>query len=63
MLIGDDLRDLEAGQAAGVRAALVCTGKGRRVRGSLDEDALVFKDLTEAAMETVAPGRATRSDR
>lgn len=63
IVIGDDLRDLEAGRAAGVRVALVCTGKGRRVRGSLDGDALVFRDLREAAMSTVVRARATTSDR
>ena len=54
IVIGDDLRDLAAGRAAGLRVGLVCTGKGPRVRDSLDEDALVFKDLLEAATRTVA---------
>lgn len=54
ILIGDDLRDLEAGRAAGLRVGLVCTGKGHRVGDSLDEDALVFKDLIEAATRIVA---------
>lgn len=54
IVIGDDLRDLAAGRAAGLRVGLVCTGKGPQVRDSLDEDALVFKDLIEAATRTVA---------
>ncbi|NHZ72866.1 MAG: HAD-IIIA family hydrolase [Nitrospirae bacterium] len=54
IVIGDDLRDLAAGRAAGLRVGLVCTGKGPRVRDSLDEDALVFRDLIEAATRTVA---------
>ena len=56
LVIGDDLRDLAAGRAAGLRVGLVCTGKGMRARDSLDEDALVFEDLVDAATRTV--GRA-----
>ena len=54
IVIGDDLRDLASGRAAGLRVGLVCTGKGPGVRDTLDEDALVFKDLIEAATRTVA---------
>lgn len=54
IVLGDDLRDLEAGRAAGLRVGLICTGKGPRVRDSLDEDALVFENLIEAATKTVA---------
>ena len=53
MVIGDDLRDLAAGRAAGLRVGLVLTGKGRRVRDGVDEDALLFKNLIEAATRTV----------
>lgn len=53
MVIGDDLRDLAAGRAAGLRVGLVLTGKGGRVRDSVDEDALLFKNLIEAATRTV----------
>ena len=53
MVIGDDLRDLAAGRAAGLRVGLVLTGKGSRVRDSVDEDALLFKNLIEAATRTV----------
>jgi D-glycero-D-manno-heptose 1,7-bisphosphate phosphatase len=65
ILIGDDKRDLEAGQAAGVRTALVLTGKGNRVRDQIDPDSLVFRNLMEAVFSVVevsagAPG-ASRS--
>jgi D-glycero-D-manno-heptose 1,7-bisphosphate phosphatase len=60
-LIGDDQRDLEAGRAAGVRTALVLTGKGRKVRNQIDPDTLVFENLWEAVvsifgLETGATG-------
>lgn len=48
LLIGDDLRDLEAGRAAGLRVALVCTGKGVRHRDAVDSDTLVFDNLLAA---------------
>jgi len=65
ILIGDDQRDLEAGRAAGVRVALVRTGKGERVRYQLEPNTLVFRNLLEAVISIVeagtgAPG-ATRS--
>jgi D-glycero-D-manno-heptose 1,7-bisphosphate phosphatase len=46
-MVGDSLRDLQAGQAAGLKAALVLTGKGHK---TLDknvglEDVEVFTDL------------------
>ncbi len=49
MLIGDDLRDLEAGLRAGTMVALVRTGKGRQVEGRKPSDALVFDNLLAAA--------------
>ena len=65
ILIGDDKRDLEAGEAAGVRVALVRTGKGESVRDQVEPNTLVFKDLREAVISIVesrtgAPG-ATRN--
>ncbi|WP_106476770.1 D-glycero-beta-D-manno-heptose 1,7-bisphosphate 7-phosphatase [Phytohalomonas tamaricis] len=36
-MVGDSLRDLQAGQAAGCRVALVRTGKGRITEGGLDQ--------------------------
>ena len=50
LLIGDDRRDLEAGRAAGVRTALVLTGKGKQVRSQIDADTLVFENLWEAVV-------------
>jgi D-glycero-D-manno-heptose 1,7-bisphosphate phosphatase len=35
LLVGDDLRDIEAAARAGVKAALVRTGKGRKTEASL----------------------------
>lgn len=49
LLIGDDLRDLVAGRAAGVRVALVCTGKGSGHRDEVESDTLVFDNLMAAA--------------
>ncbi|ARS52628.1 D-glycero-beta-D-manno-heptose 1,7-bisphosphate 7-phosphatase [Kushneria konosiri] len=36
-MVGDSLRDLQAGQTAGCRTALVLTGKGEITRGDLDQ--------------------------
>ena len=49
MLVGDDQRDLEAGQSAGVAVALVRTGKGRQVQSRVASDTLVFDNLLAAA--------------
>ena len=49
LLIGDDLRDLEAGRAASVAIALVRTGKGRQVEARVPEQALIFDNLLAAA--------------
>jgi phosphoglycolate phosphatase-like HAD superfamily hydrolase len=53
ILIGDDERDLVAGRAAGVRVALVCTGKGERGRYQVQPDTLVFANLLVAAISIV----------
>lgn len=46
MVVGDDLRDLDAARAAGVSAALVRTGKGRGAEAAAAErDVQVFDDL------------------
>ncbi len=61
-LIGDDLRDLEAAEAAGVRPILVRTGHGRDLpearlaRVSFPFD--VFEDLLEAVVH-LAEGRVS----
>lgn len=46
-MVGDSLRDLQAGQAAGLKAALVQTGKGQRTldKGLGIEDVAIFPDL------------------
>lgn len=49
LLVGDDLRDLVAGRAAGVRVALVCTGKGSGHRDAVEPDTLIFDNLMAAA--------------
>lgn len=65
MLIGDDERDLEAGRAAGIRVALVRTGKGEQVRDQLEPNTLVFRNLQEAVNSIFEPSSgeagATRS--
>ena len=53
ILIGDDLRDLEAAQTAGVPAVLVRTGKGDRVRDRVEPDTLVFENLLEAVSSLI----------
>jgi histidinol-phosphate phosphatase family protein len=55
LLVGDDRRDLDAGKAAGVQVALVCTGKGSRFKNSVDRDTLVFENLRAAAEFIVGP--------
>ena len=48
VLVGDDRRDLDAAAAAGVRAALVLTGKGASVAPSVPNGTDVFVDLDAA---------------
>ena len=49
-VVGDSLRDLQAGIAAGCKALLVKTGKGERTleKGGLPEDTVVCDDLHAA---------------
>ncbi len=59
LAVGDDARDLEAARRAGVPAALVRTGKGRRTerdRGSAPGVA-VYEDLAALAQTLAAGGR------
>ncbi|MGM0821991.1 MAG: D-glycero-beta-D-manno-heptose 1,7-bisphosphate 7-phosphatase [Pseudomonadota bacterium] len=46
-MVGDSLRDLQAGEAMGCRSVLVRTGKGRRTesKGEGLKDAVAFNDL------------------
>ena len=46
LLVGDDLRDLEAARAAGVGSVLVLTGKGRRGRCNADRGAMSRSMMT-----------------
>ncbi|MDA1117980.1 MAG: D-glycero-beta-D-manno-heptose 1,7-bisphosphate 7-phosphatase [Proteobacteria bacterium] len=50
-MVGDALRDLQAGAAAGARPVLVLTGKGRRTRsaGGLPAGTEIFADLAAFA--------------
>jgi len=57
LVVGDDRRDVEAARRAGVRAALVRTGKGREAEGQLrSDDILVYDDLLQLACALVPEG-------
>ncbi len=50
IVVGDDQRDLEAARRAGVAAALVRTGKGRRTEEAMGDAAVpVYDDLPQLA--------------
>jgi D-glycero-D-manno-heptose 1,7-bisphosphate phosphatase len=50
LVVGDDQRDLEAARRAGVAAALVRTGKGRRTEAAAGDAVLaVYDDLPQLA--------------
>ena len=60
IVVGDDRRDLEAAQRAGVAAALVRTGKGRRTEALLGNAAVpAYDDLHELARAILAAGPGT----
>ncbi|HTW37603.1 MAG TPA: HAD-IIIA family hydrolase [Steroidobacteraceae bacterium] len=68
LVVGDDERDLEAAARAGIDAALVLTGKGRRTVAQLsarprtgDRPMLVFDDL-EALARSLVRGGALRPE-
>jgi D-glycero-D-manno-heptose 1,7-bisphosphate phosphatase len=55
LVVGDDRRDLEAAERAGVAAALVRTGKGRRTEALLGNAAVpAYDDLRELARAILA---------
>jgi len=55
IVVGDDGRDLEAAQRAGVAAALVRTGKGRQTEALLGKAAVpAYDDLRELARAILA---------
>lgn len=54
LVVGDDLRDLEAAEAAGVPAALVLTGKGGRAAQRLGSKTVpIFDDLRALSLALV----------
>ena len=57
IVVGDDQRDLEAARRAGVAAALVRTGKGRRTEVAAGEAVLtVYDDLRQLARAILGMG-------
>ena len=64
LLIGDDVRDVDAARAAGIAAALVRTGKGRRADAQLiarGEVVPVFDDLAQFARSFARRHAATEN--
>jgi D-glycero-D-manno-heptose 1,7-bisphosphate phosphatase len=56
LVVGDDHRDLEAAARAGVKAALVRTGKGRKTETSLHGASVsTYDDLTQLARAILGP--------
>ena len=64
-LVGDSLRDLQAGVGSGCKVALVLTGKGRKTRALLEahpeqlatgDDVPVYNDLSSFAAQLLAEG-------
>lgn len=59
VVVGDDLRDLEAARAAGLSAVVVRTGKGRQTEAAVARlDVPVFDDLREFAAAVMANFRS-----
>ena len=58
--VGDSLRDLQAGAAAGCQPMLVLTGKGEKTKaeGNLPEGTREFPDLAAAVDAILAGGKA-----
>jgi D-glycero-D-manno-heptose 1,7-bisphosphate phosphatase len=60
LVVGDDQRDLEAAARAGVGAALVRTGKGRKTEALLSGAAVpMYDDLPQLARAILGESRAT----
>jgi D-glycero-D-manno-heptose 1,7-bisphosphate phosphatase len=57
LLVGDDVRDVKAAQAAGVAAVLVRTGKGQRAAAQMGNALPVFDDLAQFARSFVTHDR------
>lgn len=61
LVVGDDLRDLQAAEAAGVPAALVRTGKGRGAAERMGSRAVpIFDDLHALGLALVATQERTK---
>jgi D-glycero-D-manno-heptose 1,7-bisphosphate phosphatase len=57
LVIGDDIRDLQAARSAGVMAVLVLTGKGRKVKNRVRELSVpVYDDLSAVAHAVLTGG-------
>ncbi len=54
VVVGDDLRDLEAGRSAGARIVLVRTGKGASMEASVEPGTEVHDDVAGAVAAVVA---------
>jgi len=63
LVIGDDVRDIEAARAAGVAAALVRTGKGLNAQTRVEGPLPVFDNLLEAVTALVGRPRPVPADR
>jgi D-sedoheptulose 7-phosphate isomerase len=57
LVVGDDLRDIEAGQRAGVAVALVLTGKGRSNESAARERGVAIYDDLPAVMRAILKHR------
>ncbi|WP_445620091.1 D-glycero-beta-D-manno-heptose 1,7-bisphosphate 7-phosphatase [Kushneria sp. Sum13] len=67
-MVGDSLRDLQAGQAAGCKTALVLTGKGEITRGDLDQldrpdDVVITESLLDFANRLLSDDPALTAPR
>lgn len=64
LLVGDDVRDVEAARAAGVAAVLVRTGKGQQAQALLRDSGVtipVYGTLLDLARRLVDGGEATNN--
>jgi D-glycero-D-manno-heptose 1,7-bisphosphate phosphatase len=62
LVVGDDVRDLEAARRAGLAAALVRTGKGRQTEAQLSgTDVVTYDDLLQLAL-ALTTGRRLDGD-
>ena len=63
LVVGDDRRDIEAARSAGMRAALVRTGKGGQAEAALTQDGVpVYDDLRALVRELIGAPEAAGSN-